>query len=199
MFVCIVSEISLFVRYPSDIAWNILQSPWERLQLASAGVLFSSRKQNPFSKELSDYRAPSPLPSSSSWPLIPASGVLIDFFERCTWSFSQKTGWIVSLVCVGSFTAFAWVWDEGLQKKFESEMWWPCLYLWTMPRELIHCTPVWRAAATPSEAGVWTDTWEQEMGRRLQWHPPHPQTPSSAPQELGAGALVWWREGGHFR
>lgn len=40
-------------------------------------------KEKPFSKELSDSAVPAHVSSSSSWPLIPVSCVLIDCFERC--------------------------------------------------------------------------------------------------------------------
>lgn len=87
---------------------------------ALRGLCSSRERKNPLAKSWVTVQC-LPMFSCSSWPLILASAVLIDLFERCIWSASQKTGWIFSLVHLGLFTALAWIGDGGLQNKLGSE------------------------------------------------------------------------------
>lgn len=94
MFVCIVSELGHFIRYPSAITWNIPWSPGESLQLASAGALFSLRKKNPLAKSWVTVQClpTCPPPALGHW-----SQQAVSLLTALT-DAEQKAAWIFSLV-----------------------------------------------------------------------------------------------------
>lgn len=154
MFVCIVSEFGHFIRYPSAITWNILWSPGESLQLASAGALFSLRKKNPLAKSWVTVQClptcpPPALGHWSRWAVC-----LLTALKDA----KHKTGWILSLVHLGLFIALLWNWNEDFLKKSGSEKVFAllifhalCLRNWFTAWKLYQ-TPVWRHAPASLEA-----------------------------------------------